>query len=171
HRPHADAAGDRHGDAGAQIARGDPLAAQPPEVDGKDDGDGDDDLTGGRAGDAGQARSDVDARDQRQQPDQLHGEGIGARDLGARVAVPIACGIGVGAMAVASQGITSLNWAALGIAGIAVLGALALQGRSIQAALRRLRSVLSDSAGERRPPTAAVVAGAVAATPTPAAST
>jgi PST family polysaccharide transporter len=102
---------------------------------------------------------------------RLRGEGIAARDLGARVAVPIACGIGVGAVALASQGITSLDWAALGIAGVAVLAALALQGRSIQAALRRLRSVLSDSGAERRPPTAAVVAGAIAATPAPAAST
>jgi len=80
---------------------------------------------------------------------RLRREGIAARDLGAKVAVPLACGVAVGVLAFLAQGITALDWVALGIAGASVLGALALQGRSIQAALGRLRSVLSDDAVER----------------------
>lgn len=95
----------------------------------------------------------------------LRREGIAGRDLGAKVAVPIAYGLAVGVLAFLAQEITSLDWAALGIAGCAVLGALALQGRSIRAALGRMRSVLTDGAVERPPRPAGPV---LAAPPAPA---
>ncbi len=98
----------------------------------------------------------------------LRREGIAARKLGARVAGPLAWGVGVGMLAFLAQELTSLDLVALGIAGAAVLGALGLQSRSIRAGLGRMRSVLTDGA-EERPGRPAAVALAGASAPVTAA--
>lgn len=98
----------------------------------------------------------------------LRSGGIGARELGGRMAVPLAFGVGVGVVAFAAQEVISLNLVALAIAGAAVLAALGLQRRSIRGALGRLQSVLSDGGGESLPRDVPVATAAGAPTHTAA---
>jgi len=102
----------------------------------------------------------------------LHHTGIGGRELGTRVALPLACGAGVALVAFGAQEVVAVDIAQLALAGAALLGALGLQWRGIRAALRRLRSVLSDGAGDDAPASheTAIATPATAQAPTVAAA-
>lgn len=93
---------------------------------------------------------------------------IGVRNLGGRVAAPLAFGVGVGLMAFGGQQVTSVDVVQLAIAGAAVLAALALQWRGIRAALGRMRSVLSDGEDEPMPHDVATMTATAAPTSTAA---
>ena len=100
---------------------------------------------------------------------ELHKVGISPRALARSVAPPAAYGAAVAGVAFAAHLITPLDPVVLVVAGLAVLGALALQATSIRAALGRLRSAINDGAEEpiRR---ADVPARPAPARPVPAAS-
>jgi PST family polysaccharide transporter len=99
----------------------------------------------------------------------LRSVGIGARDLGARVAVPLACGAGVALVIFAGRQVSSLDVVELAFAAAALIGALGLQRRSIGAALHGLRSALShdEGGGGDHPPRGAGVITTAAAPTSP----
>jgi len=95
----------------------------------------------------------------------LRRTGISARELGARVALPLACGSGVALVAFGAQEVVAPAVAQLAVAGAGVLGALALQWRGIRVALNRLRLVLSDGDADAASDDAPALHGTAIATP------
>lgn len=78
---------------------------------------------------------------------RLDRNGITWRSLVATMAVPAAFGAGVVAIALAAHRLMPLDEAALAVAGASVLIALVLEARSMQATVRRLRTVLDSDTG------------------------
>jgi len=77
---------------------------------------------------------------------RLHHNGVGWRPLATALAAPLAFGAGVVAIALVAHRLIPLDEAALGVAGVGVLAALALEARSMLATARRLRTVLDSAA-------------------------
>jgi PST family polysaccharide transporter len=76
---------------------------------------------------------------------QLHRVGIRWRALAKGVALPLACGAGVAVVALASHRLIALDLVALGVAGVAMLAALAIEARRMRATAAALRSVVASA--------------------------
>lgn len=72
---------------------------------------------------------------------------ISSRSLAAGVAVPFACGLGVVVVTLAATRLTSLDVIALGVATLAVVAALAVEGKRMRATVQSLRTVVTGSTG------------------------
>jgi O-antigen/teichoic acid export membrane protein len=77
---------------------------------------------------------------------ELRRVGIRSRSLATVVALPVACGAGVAVVSLAAQRLITIDLAVLIVAGVAVLGALALEARRMRATVQALRTATAAAA-------------------------